>query len=81
MAALERVISENNIDAARIVKLDESGISVELELKMNGNTKVYATRSQRPMPSCARLKNVSRNTIHGTAQANRDIAPPMFVFQ
>ena len=78
---LERLITEHNIDAKRIINLDESGMLADKYNVRRSRHKVYCVSKERPDPSQAQFKNVNRITLMACAHAGGDVARPMFVLQ
>lgn len=85
-AAIERIIHENDIDAARLANLDESGITPGNYQSRVGKKKVYCTRyatqhKQTAETSSPESGNINRVTLVGVVFASGEAGGPTFIFE
>lgn len=80
-AALEKVISDNNIDEQRICNLDECGISAETDKVGRSQKKVYTLRSSRPQQKLPEFRNLDRITMMPDIFASAEYGKPLFVIK
>ena len=78
-AALESVISENNIDPCRIANLDETGTTPNRDCRQTARTKVYNLRGTPPQQRSPEFENVNRITLMSVIFANGVPGRSMFV--
>lgn len=80
-AAIEKIISENDIDAECLCNLDECGISSEIDKVGRCHQKVYSLRSSKPQQKLPEFHNVDRITMMPVIFASGQCGKPLFVIK